>query len=224
MTLTAAETDPRPSLTAAEHKCLAFVAQGLQSKEIAELTGKAPKTIDKHIENACRKLGVRGRRQAIRVLFPQPAELRNGAVGAPFPLASPNPSAPQGSSKGGADAADVRTSPLPNMGGIGDHFGRSGGDRRGERSSHGPIGDDTIAFGNDVATRLDARDFLHRARSPLRERSSAEDAVASQASPVKRMVRIVVIAAAGSLLLAGLVGGSMQLQLAVQAADRLLGK
>jgi|GEM_PF-2236311 len=216
--------DPRRGLTSAEHACLAFVAQGLQSKEIAELTGKAPKTVDKHIENACRKLGVHGRRQAARALFLPPVDLRNGAVEAPLPLASQLSGVRQGFPKGGADVADVRPSSLPDMGGTGDHSGRSGGDRGGERSSRGLAGDDAVAFGNDVTTRLDARDFLHRARSPLRERSSAENAAALPASPIKRMVRIVVIAVAGSLLLAGLVGGSMQLQLAVQAADRLLGQ
>jgi len=36
------------------------------------------------------------------------------------------------------------------------------------------------------------------------------------------MVKIFVIAATASLLLAGLLGGSMQLQLAVQALDRLV--
>jgi len=49
-------SDIEARLTPTERECLSLVSQGFQSKEIAELTGKAPKTIDKHIENACRKL------------------------------------------------------------------------------------------------------------------------------------------------------------------------
>lgn len=215
-------------LTPAELECLSLVGQGLQSKEIAELTGKAPKTIDKHIENACRKLGAPNRRQAARLLSaqgrpPHSNPIRNGVVEAPFPLAPPAADVPDDARKGGANAATARTSPLPDLGGNGGDIRRAGGDER-AKGSGDPAADDDAAGGSESFTaRLDARDLLHRARSPLRERSSAEEAQSGEpASPFKRMMSIFVIAAASTVVLAALLGGGVQLQLAVQAVDRLL--
>lgn len=220
--------DRRAGLTPTERECLSLVGQGFQSKEIAEFTGKAPKTIDKHIENACRKLGVQNRRQAARLLhtqgrLPSQNRLRDDAVEAPFPIAPPIVDAPDGVTKGGANAANARTSPLPDLGGDGGDIRRAGGDERAERSGD-PVAVDDAAGGREPFTaRLDARDLLHRARSPLRERSSAEEARPREAlSPLKRMMSILVIAATASALLAALLGGGVQLQLAVQAVDRLL--
>jgi DNA-binding CsgD family transcriptional regulator len=209
-------------LTPKERECLSLVGQGFQSKEIAELTGKAPKTIDKHIENACRKLGVPNRRQAARRLLSQNS-LRNDAPGAPFPMAPQVVGAANGVTKGGVDAATARTSPFPDLGGNGGDFRRAGGDERAEGVGAGPAVDDTDGVSDPLAARLDARDLLHRARSPLRERSTAEEARSGEApSPLKRMMSILVIATVASALLAALLGGSVQLQLAVQSVDRLL--
>ena len=191
---------------------MSLVCQGFQSKEIAELTGKAPKTIDKHVENACRKLGVQNRREAVRLLtqgrLPSPVPLRDAIVGPPFPTAPPIAGAADGVTEEGAYAASARTSPLPDL-------GRSGGDIR-------RAVDDAAGGRASFTARLDARDLLHRARSPLRERSLAEEAGRENPTPLKRMMSIIVIAATATAILSALLGGGVQLQLAVSAVDRLL--
>ena len=204
---------PELRLTPAERECMSLVCQGFQSKEIAELTGKAPKTIDKHVENACRKLGVQNRREAVRLLtqgrLPSPVPLRDAIVGPPFPTAPPIAGAADGVTEEGAYAASARTSPLPDLGGSGGDIRRAVDDAAGGRAS--------------FTARLDARDLLHRARSPLRKRSSAEEAQSGELpSPLKRLMSIFVIAAAATIVMAALLGGGVQLQLAVQAVDRLL--
>lgn len=215
-------------LTPTERECLSLVRQGFQSKEIAELTGKAPKTIDKHIENACRKLGVSNRRQAARLLstqdqLPSPPPLRNDAVEAPFPIAPQIVGAPDGATEGGANAANARTSPLPDLGGNGGDIRRAGGDERAKGRGDPAADFDAASCREPFTARLDARDLLHRARSPLRERSCAEEARSGETpSPLKRMMSILVIAAAATIILAALLGGGVQLQLAIQAVDRLL--
>lgn len=214
-------SDPAARLTPREYECLSLVSQGFQSKEIAELTGKAPKTIDKHIENACRKLGVPNRRQAARLHVSQ-ERIRTDAVEAPFPMASPLVGAPDGVTKGGADVANTRTPPLPDLGRGRSDLRRTGDDERAEGSGASAVVDDAIDGAGSFTARLDARDLLHRARSPLRERSLAEETGRENPTPLKRMMSILVIAATASVLLAALLGGGVQLQLAVQAVDGLL--
>lgn len=220
-------SDMEARLTPSERECLSLVGQGFQSKEIAELTGKAPKTIDKHVENACRKLGVPNRREAVRLLtrgrLPSPIHLRAESVEAPFPLAPPIVGAPDGVTKGGTNAATARTSPLPDLGGDRGDIRRAGRDERAKGSGDPAAVDDATGGQDPFTARLDARDILHRARSPLRERSAAEEAQPGETpSPLKRMMSIFVIAAAATVVLAALLGGGVQLQLAVQAVDRLL--
>jgi DNA-binding CsgD family transcriptional regulator len=52
-------------LTAREAEVLALVREGLATKRIASAIGISPRTVDKHIEHALDKLGVRTRMQAI---------------------------------------------------------------------------------------------------------------------------------------------------------------
>ena len=47
---------------------MAYVAAHYRSKAIARLIGTAPKTVDAQIANACRKLGVENRADAVRKL------------------------------------------------------------------------------------------------------------------------------------------------------------
>ena len=56
--LTFAEVD---SLSPRERQCLLAASRSARSKEIGLALGIAPKTVDKHIENACRKLGLQSR-------------------------------------------------------------------------------------------------------------------------------------------------------------------
>lgn len=217
-------TDPDPrlqfidNLTPTEHRCLLLVAEGLQSKEIASVTGRAPKTIDKHLENACRKLGVHSRRQAARLLI---SGLRSGSVGGTFPLATTDSLGVSSDPKGGSSAAEYRSPAIADLVGDGGHPRGSGGDGgAGDRSAPAAVGDPTdgdLAF----TARLDARDFLHRARSPLRERSTAP-AAGPAWTALQRLALIPTTAALVVALIAAILGGAVQMQLAVQAIDRLL--
>jgi DNA-binding CsgD family transcriptional regulator len=55
-------------LTAREAEVLALVREGLATKRIASAIGISPRTVDKHIQHALDKLGVRTRMQAIVVI------------------------------------------------------------------------------------------------------------------------------------------------------------
>ena len=66
-------------LTKREHEVLVLMAEGLQHDEIAQRLFISPKTVATHVEHILRKLGARGRAQAIaiayhhRILQPGPA-------------------------------------------------------------------------------------------------------------------------------------------------------
>lgn len=55
---------PIARLTPREIECLRLVGSGLTSQRIGRRLGISPKTVDKHCENAARKLGSTGRVQA----------------------------------------------------------------------------------------------------------------------------------------------------------------
>ena len=54
----------RGVLTARQRECLAWVREGKSSPDIAEILGLSVPTVDGHIAEACRRLGVRTRVQA----------------------------------------------------------------------------------------------------------------------------------------------------------------
>ncbi|MFC5061709.1 helix-turn-helix transcriptional regulator [Actinomycetospora atypica] len=60
---TAADDEPRPSLTPREHEVVRLVAQGLTSREVAAALHVTPKAITYHLGNVFSKLGVTSRRQ-----------------------------------------------------------------------------------------------------------------------------------------------------------------
>jgi DNA-binding NarL/FixJ family response regulator len=53
-------------LTAREHEVLRLIAEGLRNREIANALIISPKTIEEHVTNLLRKLGVHSRTQAVR--------------------------------------------------------------------------------------------------------------------------------------------------------------
>lgn len=57
--------DDVPRLSARERDCLAFVADGLNDRQIAALIGVREATVRFHVDNARRKLGVANRAQAV---------------------------------------------------------------------------------------------------------------------------------------------------------------
>jgi DNA-binding CsgD family transcriptional regulator len=62
--LMAAKED-EPPLTRRQIECLGWVQKGKSSPIIAEIMGIAPATVDEHVSEACRRLGVRTRVQAV---------------------------------------------------------------------------------------------------------------------------------------------------------------
>lgn len=197
-----------------------MVAAGMQSKEIAALTGRASKTIDKHIENACRKFSVSTRRQAARLY--SESLLRSDSVEAPFPLSLLADLDLAEGRKGGADGANRRTSPDDQLGGARGDIRRPGGEQGTAGGGDEAASNDAAASGTSFTARLDARDLLHRARSPLRERSLTEGADDGVPEKIKRMMMIPVIAALVISVIAAILGGGVQLQLAIQSIDRML--
>jgi len=59
---------PVSRLTPSERRCLELVDQGLQSKEIARVLDRSPNSVDTWLRSAARKLGVRDRFQAAKLL------------------------------------------------------------------------------------------------------------------------------------------------------------
>src|ERR687895_924259 len=56
-------------LTKREHEVLGLMAEGLQHQEIARRLFISPKTVGTHVEHILRKLGARGRAQAIAIAY-----------------------------------------------------------------------------------------------------------------------------------------------------------
>jgi DNA-binding CsgD family transcriptional regulator len=56
------------TLSARQLTCLALAAEGLTSKEIARRINLSPSTVDNHIRTASARLGVKGRREAVRLM------------------------------------------------------------------------------------------------------------------------------------------------------------
>jgi DNA-binding CsgD family transcriptional regulator len=57
-------SDAKPLLTARQRECLAWVREGKSSASIAGILGISVMTVNEHVGEACRKLGVRTRLQA----------------------------------------------------------------------------------------------------------------------------------------------------------------
>lgn len=53
-----------PALSPRQRECLTWVRHGKSSSMISEILGLSVQTIDEHVAEACRKLGVRTRVQA----------------------------------------------------------------------------------------------------------------------------------------------------------------
>ncbi len=63
--LLASVARPGPVLSARQRECLAWVREGKSSRDIADRLGISAETVDEHIAEACRRLGVRTRVQAV---------------------------------------------------------------------------------------------------------------------------------------------------------------
>jgi DNA-binding CsgD family transcriptional regulator len=58
-----------PSITKAESECLTWCAEGKTDREIALISGRSPRTIQSHITNLQKKLGVSNRAQLVAEAF-----------------------------------------------------------------------------------------------------------------------------------------------------------
>jgi len=54
-----------PILTRRQKECLSWVEQGKSSADIATILGLSSETVNEHVGEACRRLGVRTRIQAV---------------------------------------------------------------------------------------------------------------------------------------------------------------
>ena len=80
---------PVDALTDRQRQCLTLASGGLTSSRIAAALGLSPRTVDEHLADACRLLGVRTRIQAVaRLAAASPAprhrptvDLRQGGAG-----------------------------------------------------------------------------------------------------------------------------------------------
>ena len=57
--------EPPAALTRRQRECLAWVEQGKSSTDIGAILGLSPETVNEHVGEACRRLGVRTRVQAV---------------------------------------------------------------------------------------------------------------------------------------------------------------
>ena len=205
-------------LTTRERQCLVGVAQHRQSKEIARDLGISSKTVDKHIETACKRLGVASRRDAALLLIN--AGLRNEPVGEPPRVANGAPTAAFFHTKGGP--IDPYTSEL-DLGLSRDRLRRFGTDPGGESRRPAPGLGDARDESISLEARSAARDYLHRARTVARSRSAAERSASStiEYRRVGRDLLMVIALTCGiALLLAGAIGATLMIQHLLQAADQ----
>jgi DNA-binding CsgD family transcriptional regulator len=91
--------DPLGRLTARQRECLSLAARHWTSKDIARQLDISPKTVDRHVEEAVRKLGAADRAAAVRLLLaaevdaalPALPVVQQSQVGQGFPSHGDNP-------------------------------------------------------------------------------------------------------------------------------------
>lgn len=148
-------------LTDRERECLRLVHAHLNSKQIARRLGIKPSTVDRHCENAARKLNAAGRVDAALLLVAdQPVQ--NDSVSEPPPIASVPPIAFSGMAKGVTNDPNRRTGARHQLGPTAIRASRSGGytDEADDGSASG--GGNTQAGGVPVAGKHLQGDPPHR--------------------------------------------------------------
>jgi DNA-binding CsgD family transcriptional regulator len=168
-------------LTAREREVLLGAAQLKSSKEIAFDLNLRKATVDKHIASAVGKLETGSRRQAAMMLVVHLRETDLPILyqGRPIPLPFAAPPPVNTPAEGDLHVRSGGTgASFP-----GDQLERSGSDIRRPRGHDvregggaAPAEDHPPSERAPVSARSDARDYLHRFRSDLRERSFAQRA------------------------------------------------
>ena len=95
-------------LTDRERECLRLVHAHMNSKQIARRLGIKPSTVDRHCENAARKLNASGRVDAALLLLAEPV-VPNDSVSEPVPIAAVAATGPSVPAKGAINDQYRRT-------------------------------------------------------------------------------------------------------------------
>lgn len=192
-------TAPVELLTPRERECLRLVHAHLNSKQIARELGIQPATVDRHCENAARKLNAIGRVDAALLLARQ---LQNDSVSGSPPIVSASLADHPGVAKGGADEQNRRLHPRGYLDPGADHPGLAGG-HAGEADDGGtPGGGHAQASPVPDGGRLLEGDHLHRG-GPL---GRALPAVGLGSEHLGRIVLVFAIAAFVALVTASILG------------------
>lgn len=116
-------------LTERERECLRLVHAHLNSKQIARRLGIKPSTVDRHCENAARKLNAAGRVNAALLLVADQI-VPNDSVSEPTPIASGPAIASCDQAKGVTNDRYRRTGARPQLDGVADGASRARGHAR----------------------------------------------------------------------------------------------
>lgn len=188
-------------LTERERECLRLVHAHLNSKQIARKLGIKPSTVDRHCENAARKLKAAGRIDAA-LLLAAGDSLPNDSVSGSFPIAPERPIEPSGDAKGASYDRDRRPIARVELGAAPDSAFGAG--RYADETDDGP----SSGGGNPQTGAVpDARgdlqgDSLHR-RSAARYRLPA---FGIGSEHLGRVLLIFAIAAIAALVLTSVIG------------------
>lgn len=225
-----AENKPGPAnlLTDREREVMAYVAAHYRSKQIARLTGKAPKTIDAQVASACKKLGVSSRDEAVRLLIDEGTLQPMGenpyresdAIGADMIVGFPPPVHVEGTND------DDRLHPVADFAGRPDAADdlRRLPERPGTRGlgTHAPEHDPVLGVGPAAAGALPVRTDVD-VRDPmlgvLSVRSAEETApqLNPAGRPFLRLLTAVGIALALAITVPAALYGAVSLQRLVQS-------
>lgn len=219
-------------LSEREREVMSYVAAHYRSKAIARIFGTAPKTVDRQISSACRKLGVERRGEAVRLLIEAGLSLDMGvkppSALSPISLLLPNALNGRVATEEGRDHPD--TYPIRHQSGrasASDDLSRSversdDGRDRPTASFHGSLS----GFGLEGAIALpdrtdgDVRDPALGQLSGRRLAAPGDERLTGLPPGAIRLV--VAFAAAAGLALAIPAGlhGAVQLQKLVEALER----
>lgn len=193
-------TGPVELLTHRERECLRLVHAHLNSKQIARRLGIQPATVDRHCENAARKLNAAGRVDAALLLVGH--GLPNDSVSATPPIVSSPPDGQPDLAKGAVHDQDRRTHSRGHLEPIANHpvvvGGYAGEESDGQASGGGH------AQAGAVSDRggLPQGDHLHRSGSAGR----SLPAVGLGPEHLGRILVVVGIAAFVALVMASILG------------------
>lgn len=190
---------PVELLTPRERECLRLVHAHLNSKQIARELGIQPATVDRHCENAARKLNAIGRVDAALLLVRQ---LQNDSVSGSPPIVSAPLADHPGVAKGAVHDQDQRPHSRRDLESGADHpdVTRGNAGEEGDGSAPGRGDPQTVAVSD--AGGLPQGDHLHRSGDAGR----ALPTVGIGPEHLGRILIVLAIAAFVALVMASILG------------------